>query len=133
MVTTSLPADWYTVLATFRDALEVAILAVRVNRDRSHRGPEDLVRALRLRGAKLRTRTETERARLQRLVRFVDSLFPSGPNCYRRALVEIAMDAGAAAEPLHMGLQADGGFNSGHAWLESSPDPSRSYDAEFVV
>jgi hypothetical protein len=67
------------------------------------------------------------------VIRFVDSLFPSGPNCYRRALVEIAMDAGAAAEPLHMGLLADGGLNSGHAWLDSAADPTRSYDAEFVV
>jgi hypothetical protein len=73
------------------------------------------------------------RTKLQRLIRFVDRLFPSGPNCYRRALIEIAMDAGAAAEPLHMGLQAEGGLNSGHAWLASSSDPSRSYDAEFVV
>jgi hypothetical protein len=72
------------------------------------------------------------RARLQWLIRAVDRLFPSGPNCYRRALVEIGIDAGAAAERLHMGLSAFGGRDSGHAWLTSSPGTER-YDAEFVA
>jgi hypothetical protein len=43
------------------------------------------------------------------------------------------MDAGAAREPLHMGLNAEGGPRSGHAWLASSPDRPAHYDAEFVV
>jgi hypothetical protein len=116
-----------------RDAFRVAVLSYLVNGSRSRFGPEYLVRVLRQRGALCQTRVGAKRVRLRRIIRFVDRLFPSGPNCYRRALIEIAMDAGAAAEPLHMGLQAEGGLNSGHAWLASSPDPSRSYDAEFVV
>lgn len=115
------------------DTLQVVRLALEVDGKRALSGPADLVRSLRLRGLHGALRGKRARARLQRTIRFVDRFFPSGPNCYRRALVEIAMDAGAAAEPLHMGLQAEGGLNSGHAWLESAPDPSRSYDAEFVV
>ena len=120
-------------LAACREALEVAILALRVNRSRKRRGPQELVHSLRLRGAQCRPRSATERSVLRRIIRFVDSLFPSGPNCYRRALIEIATDAGAAKEPLRMGLAAEGGRNSGHAWLASSPDPDRRYDAEFSV
>jgi len=73
------------------------------------------------------------RERLRRTIRFVDRLFPSGPNCYRRTLTEIALDAGAAAEPVHMGLQANGGPRSGHIWLASAPDGAGRYDAEFVL
>jgi len=67
------------------------------------------------------------------VIRLVDRCFPSGGNCYRRVLIEIGMDAGAAAERLHLGLRADGGLNSGHAWLESAPGRLDPYDAEFVV
>jgi hypothetical protein len=130
---TTRTADGVALLLACRDAFEVAILAIRVNRARSRRGPQELAQSLRLRGAQSRPRSARERASLRRLIRFVDSLFPSGPNCYRRALIEIATDAGAAKEPLRMGLVAEGGLNSGHAWLASSPDPDRRYDAEFSV
>jgi hypothetical protein len=80
-----------------------------------------------------RQRSPRERATLQSLIRLIDRAFPSGPNCYRRALVEMAVDAGAAVEPLHLGLAAEGGPNSGHAWLASSLDRGGRYDAELVV
>jgi hypothetical protein len=76
-------------------------------------------------------RTPRERLQLKRLIRIVDRLFPSGPNCYRRALVEIAMDPDAASEPLHLGINAGKNLASGHAWLESSPDKGPGYQAEF--
>jgi hypothetical protein len=77
-------------------------------------------------------RAGSERRRLQRAIRVVDALFPWGGNCYRRALIETAMDAGAASEPLHMGLQETGGAKSGHAWL-GTPTSSDRYDADFVM
>jgi hypothetical protein len=63
----------------------------------------------------------------------MDRLFPAGPNCYRRALVEMAMDPDAASEQLHMGINAGGWLASGHAWLDSSPDKGTGYQAEFRV
>jgi hypothetical protein len=80
-------------------------------------------------------RTAAARASLRRLIRIVDRCFPSGGNCYRRALIEVAMDASAAAEPLHMGIRSNGGPNSGHAWLGSLPesDGRGPYDADFVA
>jgi hypothetical protein len=47
--------------------------------------------------------------------------------------MEIALDAGAAKEPVHMGLKAHGAPNSGHVWLASAPDGDGGYDAEFVA
>ena len=67
------------------------------------------------------------------MIGIIDRAFPSGPNCYRRVLVEIAMDAGAAEEDLHIGLRAHGGPKSGHAWLGSEGTAAERYDAEFVV
>jgi hypothetical protein len=113
--------------------LEMALVAIRVERGRVTRGPKDLVAELRARGKTRRRRSRVERQRLRRAIRLVDRCFPSGGNCYRRTLIEIAMDAGAASEPLHMGVQAGGGPNSGHAWLESWPDGDGCYDAEFIV
>ena len=114
------------------ELFEVTAVAIRVDRARVRRGPRDLVPELRARGAR-RTRSQPGRAQLRRMIRVVDRCFPSGANCYRRALIEIAMDASAAAEPLRMGLKADGGPNTGHAWLESAPEQLDRYDAEFVV
>jgi hypothetical protein len=73
------------------------------------------------------------RRRLHRIISLVDRLLPRPANCYRRALVEIAMDAGAATEPLHFGLRAGGGKDSGHAWLGAQPAVGARYDAEFIL
>ena len=68
---------------------------------------------------------------MRRVIRLVDRFFPAGPNCYRRALVEMAMDSGAAKEQLHLGLNLSSGV-AGHAWL-SSDAPAAAYEAEFRV
>jgi hypothetical protein len=113
--------------------LETAFIGVKVEWGRKSLGPQDLVPRLRARGSRRPWRDEAGRLRLRRAIRFVDRWFSSGGNCYRRVLIEIAMDAGAATEPLHLGLQTDGGPNSGHAWLGSVRDGEERYDAEFVV
>jgi hypothetical protein len=113
--------------------VEVATLALLAERARSRRGPRKLVAEMRQRGLQRSRRTASERAELQRMIRFVDSLFPSGPNCYRQALIEMGVDAGAASELLHMGLSSDGRPQSGHTWLASHGEPTRRYDAEFVI
>ncbi len=124
-----------TLLARLRaaaaDLLQVAVLAVPVDRARRQEGPRDLIARLRQRGRRFSPRDAARRAALQRAIARVDRLFPGGPNCYRRVLLEIALDGGAAREPISFGLRAGGGPGSGHAFLGSEPPPSSSYDAVF--
>jgi hypothetical protein len=118
-------------LLTALDAMRAVILTVRMNSARRRQGPAKLLRRVRARGFRSRLRTADDRVRLQGIIRLVDRLFPAGPNCYRRALVEMAMDQSAASEPLHLGINARDGIVAGHAWLESSPDKGRGYQVEF--
>ena len=62
-------------------------------------------------------------------------LFPGKLNCYRRALVEMSLDPEAAATPLRLGLMANGGPRTGHAWLpgQQSEESSGRYDVELDV
>jgi hypothetical protein len=62
-------------------------------------------------------RSQRERVLLRQAISAVDRVMPGGANCYRRVLLEIALDAGAAAEPVMLGFRSDGGAASGHAWL----------------
>jgi hypothetical protein len=100
---------------------------------RTRRGPESLLNALRARGLQGPVRTESERERLTKIVKLVDKCFPGGGNCYRRALLKIAVDPVAARTPLKMGLRAGGGPRSGHAWLADSETVVAHYDAEFSL
>jgi hypothetical protein len=75
-------------------------------------------------------RSTRERVTLRRLILIVDRLFPGGPNCVRRSLVEMALDLGAAEEDFLAGLTSGGGFRSGHAWL-SSHQVDRQFHAVF--
>lgn len=73
-------------------------------RARQAASPEHAVRAMRERGRLAGRRGLVARARLRRAIGWVDAAHPSGPNCYRRTLMELALDAGAAEEPLVFGL-----------------------------
>lgn len=99
---------------------------------RARLGPRSAVERARRRGLGCLPRTPEERLVLKRSIRWADRIAPRGPNCYRRALLEIALDPSAASETLTMGLSADGGPGSGHAWLASEPAPS-GYDAIVSV
>jgi hypothetical protein len=122
------------VIAFFRDFWMVLKGAPVVELGRLRQGPGPLLKVLRAQGQRGRVRSDRQRARLSRLIGFVDACFPGGGNCYRRALLEISIDPVAAAEPLRLGLRSGGGLKSGHAWLGPSPgrDTGR-YDAEFCV
>ena len=99
---------------------------------RRTRGPEPLVARLRDRGRRASRRSPEARADLRRVIAAVDRLLPGQPSCYRRALLEIGLDAGAAEEPLHLGLRVPGGPRSGHAWLGGDPSgPGRDYDVQL--
>jgi len=90
------------------------------------------VAAARARGRIAMRRSADGRRDLRAAIDLVDRLLPGDPNCYRRALLEIGLDAGAAEEPLHLGLRVPGGPRSGHAWLGSG-DPRGTYDVQVDI
>jgi hypothetical protein len=108
-----------------------ALPTVEFGRRRS--GPAPLLATLRARGRQGAVRSDQERRNLRRVIRLVDRFFPSGGNCYRRALLELALDPTSAREPLHLALRQHGGPQSGHAWLADLKDTPESYDAVFVA
>lgn len=100
---------------------------------RRFQGPARAVSDLRRLGRRSKERSPSEREALRRTIARVDARFPGGGNCYRRVLCEIALDAGAARDPVHLGLRAHGGPGSGHAWLSSWPDAVKAGDYEAVL
>jgi hypothetical protein len=93
-------------------------------------GPRPLVERLRACGARAVARDAAARARLRAAIARVDALLPGG-GCYRRVLLEVALDRGAASEPLSIGLDLEGSRGSGHVWLGDARDGD--YDAELVL
>lgn len=113
-----------------REAARAFVALPSVEWRRRHEGPEPLLARYRDLGRIRRRRPDSERALLRSAIGFLDRLFPGGGNCYRRVLLEIALDAGAAEEPFVMGFRLTDAGNDGHAWLESQPpeDGEASYD-----
>ena len=111
----------------FGDFVRAAAVVRWVERVRLEKGPRLAMEVVRGVGSTKKDRGPAGRFQLARAVRLVDRLFPGGPNCYRRALLEAALDSGAAAEPLMMGFRTAEGRCEGHAWLGSDPSAS-SYD-----
>jgi hypothetical protein len=112
------------------EAVRTALVLPQVELGRHLEGPKTLVDRLRARGRLAARRGPEERARLQRVIALCDRILPGEPSCYRRALLEIRLDAGAAEEELHMGLRVPGGPRSGHAWLGSAA-PAERYDVQL--
>jgi hypothetical protein len=112
-------------------ALEVARVTrvVRaIDRARKAESPRELVRAMRARGESKKARGPIGRARLRRAIGWVDALTPGGANCYRRVLLEIALDAGAARETVVFGLDVG---STGHVAFADSED--RTFDVSFAI
>jgi hypothetical protein len=103
----------------------------RVEAARRSLGPRPLLDRLRRGARRTPERDATGRRCLRRAIRWVDSCLPGGGNCYRRALLEMALDRGAAREPLAMGMSAQGERVSGHAWLSDADRGATPY--EFVI
>lgn len=106
-------------------ALAVAREAERLRRSRS---PEQAVRAMRERGRREAARGPIGRARLRRAIGWVDAAALGGPNCFRRTLMESALDAGAARETLVFGLDLG---RTGHVAFKDSED--RAFDVAFEI
>jgi Transglutaminase-like superfamily len=120
------------VLRLARELTRVIQVLPQVEAGRRTEGPASLIGSLREQGRSKSVRTPERRADLQRAIRFVDRWMPDGGNCYRRSLLEIALDPQAAQAPLHLALRQHGGPKSGHAWLGDDGALSAQYDAEFV-
>jgi len=110
--------------------------ALILERLRVGAGPRPAVQFARRLGERRRLRSAAARAALRHVIATVDRFWPSGPNCYRRVLFEVAMDRGAAAELVQLGFDGSGQLGSGHAWLGSglaSDDAGRRYDAIVAI
>ncbi len=108
----------------------VGVLAAlpRIERARRSLGPGPLVALMRRQAVGTERRDPASRARLRKAIAICDRLVPFGGGCYRRSLLEMALDAGASEEPLFLGLRRQ----DGHAWLQSSA-PSEGFDVTFDV
>ena len=116
------------------DLVRVIAMSRRVEAKRRTIGPTLLLRGLRERGQLSRRRSDADRARLKWIIGMVDRhLCREGANCYRRVLIEIALDAGAAAEPVRFGLMAGGDPGSGHAYFASEAGPTNQMDTRYDV
>jgi hypothetical protein len=119
--------EWFLVFA------RVALALPRIELRRKIEGPAPLLDRLRAEGLQCRPRTEAQRAILRQLILSVDARMPGGANCYRRVLLEVALDAAAASAPFSMGLDAGCAPLSGHAWLGIGDLGGRSYDAVITL
>lgn len=112
-------------------AVEVARamrIARQAERARTEDSPQAAVAAMRERGRGAPARDEIGRARLRRAIGWVDAMMPRGENCYRRTLMELALDAGAAGETLVFGLDVG---KTGHVAFKDREDIA--FDVLFEI
>lgn len=118
-----------------RDLAAVLAIAPAVEWGRRFHGPRPLIEKLRSKGLRAPCRDRAGRQRLRRMIVLVDRFivpWERRGNCYRRALLELALDSGAAYEPLRIGLMASPSPRSGHAWL-GSEEGTDTYDATWSL
>lgn len=96
-------------------------------------GIEPAVAAMRAHGARALQRDPAGRQQLRRAIAWVDARMQGGGNCYRRVLLELALDSGAASEQVGVGVRAKGGPGSGHAWLGRRSGSAERYDLELTL
>lgn len=121
--------------STEEDAAPFAAELVRVlgvvreaERLRTGAPPERAAQTMRDRGARAPSRGPVGRARLRRAIGWVDAFHRGGPNCFRRTLAELGLDAGAARETLVFGLDVG---RTGHVALKDSEDSA--FDVAFEI
>lgn len=115
-------------IATLAELVRIACVLPFVEAGTRLTGPRRLVPLARRVGAGRRTRDLRARAELRRLIGGLDARLSGSSRCYRRVLIEIALDRGAASEKVHLGLHATGGERSGHAWLASEGPAREAFD-----
>jgi hypothetical protein len=99
-----------------------ALVAARdAERSRLRDPPRDAIERMRARGRLAAARGAIGRSRLRCAIGWVDAFAPfrGGPNCFRRTLLEIALDGGAAREAVVFGLDVG---KTGHATLKDAEE-----------
>ncbi len=114
-------------LGTLMELLRVLLVLRGAETARRFPGIQQLLLAIRSGARRLPERTPWARRNLRRAIAWVDSLLPGGPNCYRRVLLEMMLDRGAASEPVCMGFLSDGDKLTGHVWLLGHAESSDGY------
>ena len=111
-----------------RELKRVALVVREVDARRGAEPPERVLAAMRARGETAERRGPIGRARLRRAIGWIDAFVPGGANCYRRVLLEIALDAGAARETVVLGLDVG---STGHIAFEGREE--RVFDVAFAI
>jgi hypothetical protein len=114
--------------ATSAEVGRVVRLVREVDARRASGAPQEVLATMRARGASAEERGPIGRARLRRAIGWVDAFMPGGANCYRRILLESALDAGAARETVVFGLDVG---STGHVAFEGREE--RSFDVAFAI
>src|SRR5262245_13281819 len=96
-----------SVLGIARELPEVVGALPRVEWWLRSMGPAPAAAKARLVGAGRPERPPEQRTALQRAIRGVDALLGPCSSCYRRALLEMALDLGAARDALMLGFRAN--------------------------
>jgi hypothetical protein len=114
----------------FRNEIPRVLRLIReAERLRLRNSPAQAVKAMRVQGRQKAKRGVIGRARLRRAIGWIDAAYlPGGGNCFRRVLVEVGLDAGAAEETLVFGLDIG---RTGHVAFKDTED--RSFDVAFEV
>lgn len=114
----------------FAAELRRVVAVVReIDQRRAQDVPERALAIVRARGAAAAAhRGPVGRARLRRAIGWVDALMPGGRSCYRRILLEIALDAGAARETVVFGLDVG---RTGHVAFQDREE--RAFDVSFAI
>jgi hypothetical protein len=115
--------------ATLREMVRVLTILPGVEAARRSVGIKPLLAELRARSLVRPERPPAARLNLRRAIAWADARMPGGPNCFRRVLLEVALDRGAGSEPACMGFHCPGGKLAGHIWLAGHPESSEGYQA----
>lgn len=120
--------------ALAREIAQALRVLPAVERARRRAAPAEAIAWARTRGARAPRRGPLGRARLEHAIAWVDAAVPTGPSCYRRTLLETALDRGAAEEKIALGLDVGA---TGHAWIVPSAgrvaERPRDLDVVFEV
>jgi hypothetical protein len=92
--------------------------------------PKALLSLCRASGLQKRVRTPAERESLAWAACLFDAACPGRRGCYRRTMLQVAVDGGAAREAVVFGLDVG---RTGHAWLESEALAQKPFHVSFRI
>lgn len=114
------------------DLARVARVLPGLEQARRWSGPPAALALARKRGSLSPPRLDQRsKQHVELAIRIVDRLL--GANCYRRVLLEVALDPANVVRSVHFGLDRDGGPGTGHVWLGSDASSEARYDAVFSL